>query len=77
MDFYGVVGDIREGKYHFDTDNKEPLDPFKQISQIWPQPPEGQLHIYVTSRPILGSPALVQATSEYFIRRFVFAQDVR
>jgi hypothetical protein len=76
VDNDGIAEDIKEGKYHFDTDNKEPLDPYKKISQIWPQPPEGQLHIYVTSRSILGSPTLIQVPSEYFIRRFVFAQDI-
>jgi hypothetical protein len=76
VDNDGIAGDIKEGKYHFDTDNKEPLDPFKIISEIWPQPPEGQLHIYVTSRSILGSPTLVQMPSEYFIHRFVSAQDI-
>ena len=35
-----------------------------------------RLHIYITLPADMGSPILVQMPSEYFIHRFVSAQDI-
>jgi hypothetical protein len=78
VDLGEIEDDIYNGKYRFDTADKQPLRPSKIISQVWPQlPSEDQLHIYVTvPKPDIGSPALVDA-GEYFLYLFVAPSHLR
>ena len=62
-------------KYHFSTQNKQPLGVRKRISDVWPElPSDDHLRIYVTLG--VGSPPLLPGFGEYFMRLFVPTQNI-
>jgi hypothetical protein len=76
-----VQDKIKRGEYRPNAnDQPQPLRTVKiitsPISDVWPEPPpHGHLHIFVSVPGGVGSPTLVNAGDECFIRLFALAQN--
>jgi hypothetical protein len=83
VDLNGIQDAISNGEYRFKAaDGEKPLPVAAKLSSVWQRPwpsdsdDHPQLHVYVTLPADMGSPTLFQVPSEYFIHRFVSAQDI-
>lgn len=83
MNLEDVKDVIKSGNYQFKANDARPLDDMKKISDVWPNPSNDQLHIYVSlpeelsicyirNRNVLEqTPSHVgSSTGKYFIRLF-------
>ena len=66
---------IKAGQY-WPTPNDQVLDTMDIISDLWVEPPERHLHIFVGLPEGVGSLALVNVGGECFIRLFTLAQNI-
>ena len=71
MDLNGILHDIHNGQYEFDTIGEKPLPETAKLSSVWQRPwpsdsdDQPQLHVYITLPAEMGSPSLSDTTGEY------------
>jgi hypothetical protein len=69
VDVRSVKEIVSAGTYRPDTNGESPLRAITTISEIWPQqPPNQNLHVFVTISGSIGRPTLSNTASQYFIR---------
>jgi hypothetical protein len=75
VDLDGIILDIQNGKYEFDT-RGIPLSNAAEVSSVWEQPRPSdsddtddhlQLHVYVTLPADMGSPIFSDTSGESYV----------